>query len=93
MSKELPCFKVGDVIADAFSNPMTIEEIRIGIESDFIGNGKRVNWTGELCYISRFIYGKKNTIIFPVDFADRNFFKKGTRNLKYIINCGKKSIN
>jgi hypothetical protein len=70
-----PRFKVGDVINSSLSSQQTVEEIRIGVESDFVG--KVCNFTGEMCYVLRYVYGKRNTVLFGVACVDSDHHLKG----------------
>lgn len=77
---EPPRFKIGDIINSSLSSQQIVQEIRIGVKSDFVD--KIINYTGKLCYVLRYVYGKQHVTVFSVESIDKNCHLKGTKEFE-----------
>jgi len=72
-------FKVGDIIIATIGGRKEVVDIRLGKKEDSkqfkLGNGQKLNliYTGELCYILKYLDLKNKYTIETVDAADHNY--------------------
>ncbi len=71
-----PRFKPGDVINSSLSGPKVVEDVRVGRESDF--TGRHIDHTGDLCYVLRYLGGKRMATVYSVASVDSDHHLKGT---------------
>jgi hypothetical protein len=68
-------FKIGDIINSSISSPQEVIDIRLGVPSDF---GKICNWTGELCYVLRYVGGKNGISVYGIGAVESDHHLKGS---------------
>ncbi len=71
-----PRFSKGDVINSSLSSPQVIEDIRPGVPADFAG--RHVDFTGEPCYVLRYLDGRKLAVVYSVKVIDSDHHLKGS---------------
>ncbi len=69
-------FKVGDVVNSSLTSPQVIEEIRVGVDADFIN--RHIDHSGQLCYVLRYIDGKKLAFVYSCVCIDSDHHLKGS---------------
>lgn len=71
-----PRFKVGDTINSSLSSPQIVEEIHSGVAADFAR--RYVDFTGEPCYVLRYVGGRKLAVVYSVKAIDSDHHLKGS---------------